>query len=358
MTEEGLIDVATLGPFVDNAYAGAGLERDQVDSGAVILTGIALERANAAAIATLFSREGGRFVCATAGHELEAVLAAHGSGAVRASHLRADVALHIDIGGGTTKLALIERGQIRSVSALAAGARLPLGAEVMADAIVAAARNEAVGDVVWLLPPPRIPARVGAVTFSGGVGELFYGRTNGDFGDAGPALAEALQRRQERLPGPVVPPDEAIRATVAGAAQFSVELSGSTIAIPDPGLLPLRDVPVARASGASADSLRAAASRSAGDGQLALAVSWSVEPTHRALRQLAEALISATDRRPLIVAIDADIARSVGQVLAELGERGIVVLDGLELADLEYVDIGRPLPPAGSVPVIVKTLLL
>lgn len=358
VTPEGLIDAAALGSFIDRAYAGAGLAREQVDTGAVILTGIALERANAAAIAELFSREGGRFVCATAGHDLEARLAAHGSGAVRRSHLHTDVALHIDVGGGTTKLALIERGHIRGVSALAAGARVALAPEVMADAILAAARGEPVRGVAWLLPPLEAPGLVDAITLSGGVGELFYGRVHGDFGDAGPALAAALHLREGRLPGPVLAPDEAIRATVAGASQFSVELSGSTISVPDPLVLPLRDVPVARAADPSAGSLRAAALRSAGDGPLALSMSWSGEPTYRALHQLAEAIIGATARRPLIAALDADIARSVGQVLAELGERDVVVLDGLDLADLEYVDIGRPLPLTGSVPVIVKTLLL
>ena len=358
VTPDGLIAGEDLGAFIEQAYAGAGLARDEVDTGAVILTGTALGRANSAAIAALFAREGGRFVCATAGHHLEAVLAAHGSGAVRASRLRGDLALHIDIGGGTTKLALIERGRIRSVSALAAGARVPLAAEFMADAIVAAARGEFVSGAAWLLPPLAIPAQIDAITFSGGVGELFYGRTHGDFGDAGPALAGALRRREGQLPGPVLLPDEAIRATVAGASQFSVELSGSTISVPDPGMLPLRDVPVARAADASAGSLRGAALRSPGEGALALSMPWSGEPTHRAIRSLAEACIGATARRPLVVALDADVARSVGQVLSELGERGIVVLDGLDLADLEYVDIGRPLPPAGSVPVVVKTLLL
>jgi len=358
VTPDGLIAATELGAFIEHAYSGADLARDAVDTGAVILTGIALERANAAAIAALFAREGGRFVCATAGHDLEARLAAHGSGAVRGSHLRADVALHIDVGGGTTKLALIERGHIRGISALAAGARVALAPEVMADAILAAARGEPVRGVAWLLPPLEVPGPVDTITLSGGVGELFYGRVVGDFGDAGPALAAALRLREDRLPGPVVTADEAIRATVAGASQFSVELSGSTVSVPDPLILPLRDVPVARAADPSAGSLYTAALRTAGDGALALSVAWSGEPTYPAIRQLAEAIIGATTRRPLVAAVDADIARSVGQVLAELGERGVVVLDGLDLADLEYVDIGPPLPPAGSVPVIVKTLLL
>jgi ethanolamine utilization protein EutA len=67
----------------------------------VILTGVALERANAPRIAQLFADEGGRFVCASAGHNLEALLAAHGSGSVARS-ADGEVVLNVDVGGGTT----------------------------------------------------------------------------------------------------------------------------------------------------------------------------------------------------------------------------------------------------------------
>ena len=358
ITTDGLIAATELGAFIERAYTEAGLARDAVDTGAVILTGIALERANAAVVAALFAREGGRFVCATAGHGLEAVLAAHGSGAVRRSHERGGTALHVDVGGGTTKLALIDHGRVVAVSALAVGARVALEVDAMSDAIVAATRGEPVRGAAWLLPPLEVPARVDAITLSGGVGELFYERVEGDFGDAGPALAQALRARVDRLPGPVVAPDEAIRATVMGASQFSVELSGSTVSIPDPALLPLRDVPVARAQAATAQALAAAARQAEGDGALALAVPWQGEPTHTALALLARGLAAATDRRPLVVTLVADVARSLGRVLAEDGAEGILVLDGLDLADLEYVDVGSPLPPLGAVPVVVKTLLL
>src|ERR671927_121419 len=82
---DGLIDVDALEAFVLGSYEEAGLERSDVDTGAVILTGAALERANARAVADLFAEEGGKFVCASAGHNLEGILAAHGSGAVALS---------------------------------------------------------------------------------------------------------------------------------------------------------------------------------------------------------------------------------------------------------------------------------
>src|SRR5882672_2933744 len=121
---DGSIDAKALEHFVQHAYHDAGLKRADVDSGAVILTGEAIKRKNARAIDEIFAEESGKFVCATAGHKLECILAAHGSGASALSRRRNACVLHVDIGGGTTKLALIDRGEIRSVAAFAVGGRL------------------------------------------------------------------------------------------------------------------------------------------------------------------------------------------------------------------------------------------
>ncbi|HTD76040.1 MAG TPA: ethanolamine ammonia-lyase reactivating factor EutA, partial [Chloroflexota bacterium] len=122
--DDGLIDVQALEQFVEAAYAEAGLTPKDVDTGAVILTGAALERANARAVAELFAGSGGKFVCASAGHNLEGILAAHGSGAVALSHQRGDTLLHIDVGGGTTKLGLLHDGEVLATAALHVGGRL------------------------------------------------------------------------------------------------------------------------------------------------------------------------------------------------------------------------------------------
>src|SRR5262249_820762 len=116
---DGTIDAAELGAFIADCYREAGFTHDDVDSGAVILTGEAIKRQNARATDELFADEAGKFVCATAGHKLECTLAAHGSGAVRLSKERDACILHVDIGGGTTKLALIDKGAFVGVSAFA-----------------------------------------------------------------------------------------------------------------------------------------------------------------------------------------------------------------------------------------------
>jgi ethanolamine utilization protein EutA len=118
------IDTGRLARFVARCYADAGIARETVDSGAVILTGEALRRRNARAIAELFSAEAGKFVCASAGHHLEAQMAAHGSGAIRLSKERQATLLNVDVGGGTTKFALVQAGETLATVAIAVGGRL------------------------------------------------------------------------------------------------------------------------------------------------------------------------------------------------------------------------------------------
>src|SRR5437762_745942 len=121
---EELIDDAELGAIIDRAFADAGLHPDDIDAGVVILTGEALRRENAEAIASVLAEQRGEFVCATAGHHMESMLAAFGSGAARVSHDSGKRILNVDIGGGTTKLALVEGGKVIATAAVHVGGRL------------------------------------------------------------------------------------------------------------------------------------------------------------------------------------------------------------------------------------------
>ncbi|TMC68022.1 MAG: hypothetical protein E6J15_13840 [Chloroflexi bacterium] len=308
-----LIDATALAADIATWYSSAGLTRADVDTGAVILTGTALESRNARELADLFADEGGAFVCATAGHALEARLAAHGSGSVARSRRE-----H-------------ERRRIASE---------------LAEAIVAATRGAAVAPELQLLAPlPRssAPARI---TLSGGVSEYASGREKADHDDLGRELAAALLALRATLPAPLEIASDGIRATVIGASQFTLQVSGSTIGIG--ARLPLRNVPVVPLGGDAH-----------GSGPIALAVKWTGEPNHARIRSLAERIIAATDRRPLVVATDGDIAATLGAVLRdELHFKGdLVTLDGIELGDLDYIDVGAPVRPSGVVPVIVKSLV-
>jgi ethanolamine utilization protein EutA len=124
-SSERRIDTDALAKFIERSYAEAGWKPDDVDTGAVITTGEAARKENAAAIVALFSGQAGKFVCATAGHHLESLLAAHGSGAVALSRSAATpLVLNVDIGGGTTKLAVCRDGRVEETAAIDIGARL------------------------------------------------------------------------------------------------------------------------------------------------------------------------------------------------------------------------------------------
>jgi ethanolamine utilization protein EutA len=355
-TAEDVIDTAVLDASIASWYSEAGLGRDDVDTGAVILTGAALLSRNSRELASLFADEGGTFVCATAGHALEATLAAHGSGSVARSRRDHETILHVDIGGGTTKLAVIEDGTIVATTAIAVGARSRrVGREPderrriageLAGAIVAATRGGAIAPGLQLLPPLPQSSKPARITLSGGVSEYASGREMLEHDDLGRELAAALLAVRSTLPAPLEIANDGIRATVIGASQFTVQVSGSTIGIG--ARLPLRNVPVVPLGG----DLR-------GSGPIALAVKWEGEPEHARIRELAERIAAATDRRPLVVAIDGDVAATLGRVLRdELHFKDdLVTLDGLELGDLDYIDVGSPVPPSGVVPVIVKSLV-
>ena len=111
------------------------------------------------------------------------------------------------------------------------------------------------------------------MTFSGGVAEYLYKRETRGFGDLGSDLAEELRHalaHRRDLP-PVWDPGQGIRATVIGAAQFSVQISGNTILIADPDKLPLQNLPVLSCSFALDDVIAPDAVAAAVRGALARA---------------------------------------------------------------------------------------
>lgn len=415
--KDGLIDAERVHAFVESTYRDAGLASDEVDTGAVILTGAALERPNARALSERLAGESGRFVCASAGHNLEAILAAHGSGAVVFSRDVDGEVLHIDIGGGTSKLALLHHGEVLDTAAVRIGGRLVIvedgivsrveeagaaaaraagvelqpgavlpqeSASAVARQLATALREVACGapstlaDALMVTPPLRRRPRPVAVTLSGGVAEYIYGRTGERHGDLGADLAGAVAEELGRyLPLGERPLDEVIRATVTGASQFSVQVSGSTVHVGDDVVLPMKNVPVVRmdpvelrdeaAAEAVADAVRTALSRLdlvEGDQSVAVSLPRLAEPRYSMLRALADGLAlalpgSARGSVPLLLTLDGDTGMSLGGVLVEeVGFTGpVIALDELQLGELDYVDVGEMVRPAGVVPVVVKTLL-
>ena len=414
---EHRIDEATLSAIITQAYATAGLASADIDTGVVILTGEALRRENAGPIAGGIAGRGGDLVCASAGHHMEAMLAAYGSGSAAVSHDRHQRILNIDIGGGTTKLAVAQDGRVTATAALDVGGRLlvvddagritrldPAGrlhaklagfdwhcgdvielagldkvAGVMADAVVAAVTQWPLsGEVADLfLTDPIDIGTIDGVMFSGGVSEYVYQRETRDFGDLGRRLGHAIAHRvaSHRLPWPLLPAGECIRATALGASEYSVQLSGSTSFISDPGtLLPRRNLKVLRPNYQSDDEIDADALASAiaahvvafdaTHEDVALALAWRGVPSHARLAAFADGIgrglaQHVAEGRPLFLMLDGDVAQTLGAILRdELAIKNeLLVIDGVVLWDFDYIDLGRIRLPSNTVPVTIKSLV-
>ncbi|HEV8725349.1 MAG TPA: ethanolamine ammonia-lyase reactivating factor EutA [Candidatus Binatia bacterium] len=413
------VDDQALSRLVDTAYQEAGLSPRDIDTGAIILTGEAIRRDNARAIADLFASQRGNFVCATAGHNFEALLAAHGSGAVAYSGERQCRVLNVDIGGGTTKLAVAERGRVLSTAAFHVGGRLlavdelgtvtvlePGGqalarqigfeyqvgkritnAEIehlanhMVQAVLSLAQDEKPSsdfESLWLTSPIGGAKNYDAVIFSGGVGEYVYGKESKSFGDLGAPMGQALRHQLSNgaLPWPLAPARECIRATVMGAAQHTVQVSGNTIHRTDESLLPQKNLQVLRPEVDLSSEIVSATIAEAiqkhfrafdlveGKAEVALVFHWDGPPTALRIAAFCRGLIDGLpdtlkDSRPIYLVFDHDLAGLVGTVLRDdfAIENALLCLDGVTLSDFDFIDLGKTLEPSGTVPVTIKSLI-
>jgi ethanolamine utilization protein EutA len=415
---DGTIDAKKLGAFIHQAYHDAGFTRADVDSGAVILTGEAIKKTNARAIDDLFAAEAGKFVCATAGHKLECTLAAHGSGAVALSKARNACVLHCDIGGGTTKLALIDKGKILGVAAFAVGGRLlavdaygawtriddsaklvaeELGlkadmrtmgdlknrkaiatrlATLAVDQITGGAKDD-LGRKLELTEPLPRTVEPEFLTVSGGVAEYIFGYETKEHGDIARLLAAEIgSQLSKRSKIKVIDAGQRIRATVIGASQFTVQVSGKTIYLPEGEVLPVHNVPVVHVdmdmSGAVIDTKAFTAAITnklqqadlESTSRMAIAFTWAGDPEYSRLRAAAEGIVAAVGKGRkagdiLFLTIEGDVGRTFGHLLeSELKFPGHVIsIDGVQLQDFDYVDVGTMITPPGVVPMVIKSLL-
>src|SRR6267378_3705575 len=121
---EETIDPQALGAFIERQYKDAKVDPDEIDTGALILTGVAVRRRNARKIGELFAAQAGKMVAVSAGDSLETVMAAYGSGAAAASIRDKQTIMNVDIGGGTSKIAVCADGKVIDLTAVDVGARL------------------------------------------------------------------------------------------------------------------------------------------------------------------------------------------------------------------------------------------
>lgn len=411
------IDGEALGNFISFQYDLAGLRREDIDTGALILTGVALQRENSRAIAELFAEEAGRFVAVSAGDSLEAIMAAHGSGAVALSAKGPQTILNVDMGGGTVKFAICQNGRVTETAALDVGARLvvvdegqriirleeashriaeriglklTLGERVAMEQMKALAAHmaEQLLHVIRLksLPPSaqellRTPplvydGKVDVIIFSGGVSEFIYERQSQTFGDLGQLLA-AEMRGCMPLPGTeILKPRAGIRATVIGASQYTVQVSGSTIYISSIEAVPVRNIPVIRPDLPLLEEIDPTAVQSAieralrrfdlvqSEKPVALMLEWSGSATYHRLNALCRGIVDALKQNlaggnPIVLVSDGDIGGLLGIHMKDeiRVANPVISIDGIQLSEFDFVDIGSFIPSSGAVPVIIKSLV-
>ncbi len=414
---ETLIDIEKVKRFIEEAYREAGLSPEDVDTGAVIITGEALKKENAQPIVEYFARYSGKFICAAAGQNHEALLAAYGCGAVDLSKAEHKTVLNVDIGGGTTKFALIENGVVMQTASVNVGARLiafddsnvvtrieDAGRTLMSELgytvelgkkTMKRQREDFAGLMAKVLCEliewkPFSPLtrklmltpmfknydgldQIDCIVISGGVSEHVYDRDQACYGDVGPILGKKMRGYLKKLPKKNIlrEPIEGIRATVIGAGEYTVQASGNTSYISALRILPAFGLKVVQVSLKQGQPVLETLKQSLAKFDLttinsgaALFLSLDGQLDYKSIREVAEGVAavcrgSEGDKSPLYLVQDVDIAKSLGGILKEeLGlDRDVIAIDGIEVGDLDYIDIGKPMGNTEVIPVTVKSLM-
>lgn len=394
------VDGGKIRTLVEKEYAAAGIDRQQVDTGAIIITGETSRKENARTVLQNLSKLAGEFVVATAGPHLESVLAAKGAGADLFSEETGKTVLHMDIGGGTANLSLIRKGEIVATGCMNVGGRLiklGKGGHILyRSSVLEGYLSEDVGQILspssteklcntlaqalemaaGLRPPTSLlshfwtveagvpwqpPSNVEVLSFSGGVAECIdHAHPLSSFGDIGPALGQAIKQsrlcEKEYHLG-----SETIRATVIGAGCHSTQLSGSTIFLKSIQL-PLKNLPVLHLS---EEEQRSSQLHRLIDDKLAMqeglcvvALPGYAAAHYHQITTLADSIAKVSFPGMILLALQADMAKALGHALALRlpEETPILCIDRVKLPPDSYLDIGKCV--GSALPVVIKTLIL
>ena len=378
-----LVDGEKIRQWVAGEYEKAGIRREDVDTGAIIITGETSRKENADTVLHALSAFAGDFVVATAGPDLESVLAAKGAGAVEYSRKTGKTVLHIDIGGGTSNLCLIKEGRILRTGCFNVGGRLLRPGYVspalrgigntpqqviprLVETLEMAAGLRPWGEIAeilhtretavrWQPPEERV-----VISFSGGVADCIEKQYPNDaFGDIGPQLGQAI-KNSRLCQGRYRLGQETVGATVIGAGCHATKLSGSTVFwrnIP----FPVQNLPAAvfTAAEQEAENLpELIAQRLSTESDTVLCFPGFSAPRYAQIAALAEKIQRAMAGKSIFLCVENDMAKALGQRLCLSLPPGTpcLCIDRVRLREGDYLDVGAPVGPA--LPVVVKTLVL
>lgn len=414
LTLEDNIDFKGVTKIVRDEFEKAEISKNSISTGAIIITGETARKDNAEIIAHALSDILGDFVVALAGPDLESVLAGFGAGTYEISKNIKKRVINFDVGGGTTNACVFSAGEREDCFALDIGGRLIKFDEFgkvmyiskkVKFVIENLRLNIKVGDQVKFCEIKRLTdkmakmflelagfseissdtdklfighrssgIKVDYITFSGGVSEYVYSDKEicsieeaTKFGDIGPLLGYSIRRIFEEYKDKIIVPKEKIRATVIGAGNHSISISGSTV-IFDEEVLPMKNVPIVEVPDSyfqdhNIVNMGAYVSRSISvyEGKpVAVAFEGPKNPSYIQIKAMADEFIKGfenSENKPIIVVVQNDFAKALGQTIKnKLGNsKKVVCIDGISTSSGDYIDIGKPV--AGVIPVVVKTLI-
>ena len=387
------IDGERVHEIIKKEYEKAGVRPADLATGAVIITGETSRKRNAESVVRAIADVAGEFVVATAGADLESVLAGKGAGAADLSQKTGKRVVNLDIGGGTTNICVFENGNMVDTACLDIGGRL---IRVKDGRVIYMApklqwlcdRLEIdLAEAVHLAPeaaelsymqtnhlladstPPDI------VMFSGGVAACFGEEENlFRYGDIGILLAQAIRKNEAFCRAAVTDARETMRATVIGAGNYSMNISGSTIEYTTKPF-PLKNIPVVKLPLEREEEIEKLPENmhralllykeeQEKDRQVALAMKGLKCPTFAQVQRIAELIADQYVRecgmgRHLILVLEEDIGKAIGQALHHrLKEKcSVICIDGISCGSGDFIDLGEPVASGNVIPVIVKTLI-